>query len=148
MPLNVQHDCWGSSCPSTGTRIQIQERENTSRTIKIVEHADSEHFVVNMHAIHNASILHKLFPSHLYSLPPIANDRVALHHSLAAKLRNEPAPTEMDILNADAEVEAVAPGDDDNDDDDEGFAADVHRLIRLAHAMQEMTGEYTIDYRL
>ncbi|KZV86368.1 hypothetical protein EXIGLDRAFT_622070, partial [Exidia glandulosa HHB12029] len=55
--INVQHDCRTSDCQPTGTRVVRQEREETSRTIPVIEHADNDRFIVNMHAFHNAQLL-------------------------------------------------------------------------------------------
>lgn len=84
--MNVQHDCCMADCPSTGTRAVIQERQETQRTIKVVKHKNDGRFIVNMHALHNANIIHKLFPQEMYSLPPVSINCQELHHSLAAWL--------------------------------------------------------------
>lgn len=55
--------------------------------MKVVKHKNDGRFIVNMHALHNANIIHKLFPQEMYSLPPVTTNREEFHHTLAAQLR-------------------------------------------------------------
>lgn len=64
----------------------MQERETTTRKIKVLEHNDSQHFIVNVHALHNANIIHKIFPESMYSQPSVLSNRLGLHKALARSL--------------------------------------------------------------
>jgi len=54
--FNAQHHCKSGNC-KIRSQTQIQEREQTTQTIPYMEHADDDKFLVNMHAIHNASLI-------------------------------------------------------------------------------------------
>ena len=88
MPLNVQHDCVRGKCLPEGTRSQVQEREETARTVKIIRHTDNDHFVVNMHVLHHAHFLHQFFPPHLQLVETLQYDRKQFHDQLAAQHRD------------------------------------------------------------
>jgi hypothetical protein len=49
-------------------------------------HEDDKHFVVNTHALHNATLLRKFLPHNLTAPKPLYNDRKARHHEIAATL--------------------------------------------------------------
>jgi len=68
--------------------MQIQEREQTTRTIPYMEHADDDKFLVNMHAIHNASLIRETVKA-VYGGPKpyFGTDRRSHHNAAAAKLR-------------------------------------------------------------
>ena len=90
-----------------------------------------------MYALHNSTILHKVFPPELYSQPPAAPDRAQLHRSLALKLQNGINPFDEADQGAINDLNQVHEEGGDSDDE-EGFAADVQRLIELAQTMQQM----------
>ena len=68
--------------------MQIQEREQTTRTIPYMEHTDDDKFLVNMHAIHNASLIRETVKS-VYGGPKsyFGTDRRSHHDAAAARLR-------------------------------------------------------------
>ena len=74
-------------CLPTALRRQVQERQETEQTVKSIYHEDDKHFVVNTHALHNATLLRKFLPRNLTAPKPLYNDREAKHHEIAAKLR-------------------------------------------------------------
>ncbi|KAJ7034366.1 hypothetical protein C8F04DRAFT_900961, partial [Mycena alexandri] len=63
-----------------------QERRETSRTTQLLEHGDDEHFVVNMAALHNATLLCRNLPVALTVPRPLYLDREAHHHEVAIRL--------------------------------------------------------------
>jgi hypothetical protein len=65
----------------------MQERQETSRTVSLISHEDDGHFVINMHALHNATLLRNILPRHLTAPKPLYTDRIARHHEIAAELR-------------------------------------------------------------
>ncbi|KAF9541558.1 hypothetical protein CPC08DRAFT_803425 [Agrocybe pediades] len=75
--ISVQHDCHLLQCQPSLTRLQVQERQITSREEKLIKHRDENNFILNTYAIHNS--LSK--PQLIYA------DREAYHVSIAAKLR-------------------------------------------------------------
>jgi len=67
--------------------VQQQERQATTHMEKIIKHADDDHFVVNMYALHNATRLRNALPSSLKVPRPLYADRRAHHDALAVELR-------------------------------------------------------------
>lgn len=51
--VNIQHDCAQFSCPVAATKAIYQERQQTVRTHKVIQHKDDRHFVLNTLALHN-----------------------------------------------------------------------------------------------
>ena len=74
-------------CLPTAMQRQVQEHQETEQTVKSICHEDDKHFVVNTHALHNATLLRKFLPRNLTALKPLYNDCEAKHHEIAAKLR-------------------------------------------------------------
>ncbi|KAJ7062516.1 hypothetical protein C8F01DRAFT_986105 [Mycena amicta] len=85
--FSAEHDCRMAGCQPTAVRAVIQERVATSRTTSLLEHADNEHFLVNMTALHNATLLRRVLPRALTVPRPIYIDRRMHHSELAAVLR-------------------------------------------------------------
>ncbi|KAJ7073776.1 hypothetical protein C8F01DRAFT_1271598 [Mycena amicta] len=85
--FSAEHDCRMAGCQPTAVRAVIQERIATSRTISLLEHTDNEHFLVNMTALHNATLLRRVLPRALTVPRPIYIDRRTHHSELAAVLR-------------------------------------------------------------
>lgn len=85
--FNAQHHCKSGNC-KIRSRTQIQEREQTTRTIPYMEHADDDKFLVNMHAIHNASLIRETVKT-VYKGPKpyFGTDRRSHHDAAAARLR-------------------------------------------------------------
>jgi hypothetical protein len=55
--FSAAHDCHLVKCAPTALRPVVQECQETSRTIQLLEHGDDEHFIINMVGLHNASLL-------------------------------------------------------------------------------------------
>ncbi|KAJ7509389.1 hypothetical protein B0H11DRAFT_1901510 [Mycena galericulata] len=85
--FSAQHDCRLAKCAPTALRPIMQERQETSRTMKLLAHADDEHFVINMAAIHNATLLRRNLPVSLTVPRPLYLDRKAHHDEVAIGLR-------------------------------------------------------------
>lgn len=87
--VNVQHDCRNGKCEATGTKVVRQERTNTTRTIKIIEHANDTHFILNTNSIHHAEMLRRVLPRDLTKPRRLQapNTRRAFHNEVAARLR-------------------------------------------------------------
>ncbi|PSR72987.1 hypothetical protein PHLCEN_2v11153, partial [Hermanssonia centrifuga] len=85
--FNAQHDCRHCGCKLTGEIRIIQEREETRRTQKNLEHAPVERYLVNMHALHNAAAMREILPRHLWSPKPYLNNRMEKHAEYATHLR-------------------------------------------------------------
>jgi hypothetical protein len=74
-------------CQPSALRPQMQERQETSRTVALIAHEDDNHFVINLHALHNATLLRKILPRQLTAPKPLYEDRRARHNEIAAGLR-------------------------------------------------------------
>jgi hypothetical protein len=85
--FSAQHDCRKGRCLPLALRPQVQERQETSRTVSLIAHEDDGHFIVNLHALHNATLIRKMLPRHLIAPKPLYADRTARHYEIAAGLR-------------------------------------------------------------
>jgi hypothetical protein len=83
---SVQHDCQAKKCKASGTRKAQQERVSSGRNVQFVEHVEDEHFIVNMHAMHNAHRIRRVLPRELIRPRHLYQDRTARHHAIAATL--------------------------------------------------------------
>ena len=85
--FNAQHHCKSGNC-KIRSRTQIQEREQTTKTIPYIEHVGNDTFLVNMHAIHNASLIRETVKT-VYAGPKpyFGSDRKSHHNTAAARLR-------------------------------------------------------------
>ena len=87
MPVNVQHDCLRAECVPSLNAYEIQEREQTQRRTMSVLHADEDHFVLNMLALHNAHQLSRLLPQGLTQASPLVTDRTQHHQVISKRLQ-------------------------------------------------------------
>ncbi|THU93011.1 hypothetical protein K435DRAFT_671003 [Dendrothele bispora CBS 962.96] len=86
--LSVQHDCRLTGCMLTGSRIVLQEHQKTSQRIAVLSHADDSSYIVNTHALHNATLLRCFLPRSLVEPKSlIPSDRQSFHFEVATKLR-------------------------------------------------------------
>ncbi|TRM61676.1 hypothetical protein BD626DRAFT_375148, partial [Schizophyllum amplum] len=85
--FSAQHDCRQLQCHSTRLIFDRQERSESSRQRLQLVHADDDHYVVNIFAIHNAGLLRKAIHRELTKPVPLYEDRRAHHDESAAKLR-------------------------------------------------------------
>ncbi|KAJ7780397.1 hypothetical protein B0H14DRAFT_3095767 [Mycena olivaceomarginata] len=83
--FSAAHDCRLVQCAPTALRHVMQERQETSRTIQLLEHGDDEHFVINMAGLHNATLLRRNLPVAFTVPRPLYLDRRAHHHEVAEK---------------------------------------------------------------
>lgn len=65
----------------------MQERQATGRTRTAIVHGPLQRYFVNMHALHNASLIRETLPRHLTKPMPYFGDRHAKHLEFAAKLQ-------------------------------------------------------------
>jgi len=85
--FSVQHDCCMAKCEASDFWEQVQERQVTSRKEGFIKHQDDNNFVINMYAIHNATLLRKSLPHHLTAPKLLYSDRRLHHGKVAAGLR-------------------------------------------------------------
>ncbi|KAL0954389.1 hypothetical protein HGRIS_003373 [Hohenbuehelia grisea] len=85
--FSAQHDCHMTGCQPTASRQHVQERQETTQVIKLLEHADDNHFVLNTHPLHNMATLRRILPRALTLPRAYEVDRRAYHDRLAAELR-------------------------------------------------------------
>ncbi|KAJ7129877.1 hypothetical protein C8R43DRAFT_896658 [Mycena crocata] len=86
--FSAQHDCRLVKCAPTALRNVVQERQETTRTMKLLSHGDDEHFVINMAGLHNATLLRRNLPVALTLPRPLYVDRQAHHYQVAIGLRS------------------------------------------------------------
>jgi hypothetical protein len=65
---------------------KVQEREKTIKTQKLVEHADADRFVINLHGLHNALRIKRALPPEIYNRRPLSLNRDDVFHSAVSKL--------------------------------------------------------------
>lgn len=85
--INVQHDCRAAGCSDTGSRMQHQERVDSGREITCIKHMLCEQYIINTHAIHNASRIRRYLPHYLTVPRPLIAERAKCHSEMAAGLR-------------------------------------------------------------
>ncbi|KAJ3738322.1 hypothetical protein DFH05DRAFT_1454991 [Lentinula detonsa] len=83
---SVQHDCRLAKCQPNRRVHLIQERQRTERTHQLLEHADDDNFIINMYALHNATLLRDALPRELWKPIPLYKDRQARHNEIAQTL--------------------------------------------------------------
>ncbi|KAJ6608328.1 hypothetical protein B0H10DRAFT_2303295 [Mycena sp. CBHHK59/15] len=85
--FSAQHDCRLVDCQPTALRPVVQERQETSQSTQLISHGDDDHFLINMAALHNATLLRRALPIALTVPRPIYLDRRAHHYGIATGLR-------------------------------------------------------------
>ncbi|KAJ7691617.1 hypothetical protein B0H17DRAFT_1159782 [Mycena rosella] len=85
--FSMQHDCRLADCEPTALCRVIQERQETSQSTKLISHADDNHFIINMSALHNATLLRRALPVALTVPRRLYLDRKAHHYTIAAGLQ-------------------------------------------------------------
>lgn len=86
--FNAQHDCRHCKCKPTGSEPIRQERHETSRTRRTLQHTQMERYLLNMHALHNADLIRQILPRHHWAPKCYVADRKAAHQEFAAKARS------------------------------------------------------------
>ncbi|EMD34744.1 hypothetical protein CERSUDRAFT_28747, partial [Gelatoporia subvermispora B] len=81
--INAQHDCFRCQCKASGRRFIRQERVETALTEEFIEHGSDDHFIVNMHSLHNAHLVRQVIPRNL-SAPTVFYENRGQHHSEAS----------------------------------------------------------------
>jgi hypothetical protein len=79
----VQHDCCAKGCQASGSRAARQERVISRREVRFIEHTDDEHFVINMHAMHNAHRIRRVLPRELIRPRHLYKNREDWHHEMS-----------------------------------------------------------------
>ncbi|KAJ7834766.1 hypothetical protein B0H14DRAFT_3087587 [Mycena olivaceomarginata] len=81
----VEHDCWKGDCQPTLKSREFQEREATDRETSLIKHADDDHFVLNLSALHNFVRICRALPRDMTALKPLIQDRVKFHKEASLK---------------------------------------------------------------
>lgn len=87
--VNVQHDCFTSQCSTFAHRAEKQEREDAGKTLRYLQHNNTEYFVLNTHGFHNVHLLRQVLPATLIKPQPWAANREVLHRSLSEKFATQ-----------------------------------------------------------
>ncbi|KAJ6624719.1 hypothetical protein B0H10DRAFT_2162124 [Mycena sp. CBHHK59/15] len=85
--FSAEHDCRLADCQATALCSVTQERVETSRTVHLIEHAEDDHFIVNLAGLHNGTLLQRNLPRALTVPRPLYLDRKAHHNKIAAHLQ-------------------------------------------------------------
>src|ERR1700678_2501199 len=80
---NAQHNC---RCPASGQRAVLQEQVELHKAF--IEHKPLDHFLINIHAFHNAHLIRAVLPRELTAPIAYSADRRGDHFSIATKLRD------------------------------------------------------------
>ncbi|KAJ7790673.1 hypothetical protein B0H14DRAFT_2396281, partial [Mycena olivaceomarginata] len=86
----VEHDCWKGDCQPTLKSREFQEREATNWEISLIKHADDDHFVLNLSALHNFVHVCRALPQHVTALKPLIQDHVEFHKEATLKVQAAP----------------------------------------------------------
>jgi post-segregation antitoxin (ccd killing protein) len=65
----------------------MQERQETTCTVQLIQHDNDDHFVINMTSLHNAAQIRKILPCNLTAPKPLYENRKARHFEIASILR-------------------------------------------------------------
>ena len=65
----------------------VQEREETGCQTSFIQHKDDNYFVINIYALHNAHLIHRILPRSLLKPKLLHSDCEASHHQIATTLR-------------------------------------------------------------
>ncbi|KAI0069917.1 hypothetical protein K474DRAFT_1654465 [Panus rudis PR-1116 ss-1] len=85
--FNAQHDCRSSRCAPSGRVRVTQERRETELTQAVIEHANIERWLLNMHALHNSHLIRRVLPRSLWAPKHYLQNRSERHKEIAAALR-------------------------------------------------------------
>ncbi|KAJ7782483.1 hypothetical protein DFH07DRAFT_949282 [Mycena maculata] len=85
---SVQHDCWKGKCQPSIIGKERQEREETDRTICLIQHSDDDFFVLNMAGLHNFTNICNVLPRSLTELQLLHPDREAFHQEISTKAQS------------------------------------------------------------
>ncbi|KAG9122457.1 hypothetical protein FRC07_001140 [Ceratobasidium sp. 392] len=85
--IAVEHDCARrSACTNTRAVYEVQEREQTSKLSYRMQHSDDNAFVLNLYAFHNAQVIRKAVPNHLYTRRTRTTDPEVIFSAAVEKL--------------------------------------------------------------
>ncbi|EMD36483.1 hypothetical protein CERSUDRAFT_74441 [Gelatoporia subvermispora B] len=76
-----------TKCKASGRRFIRQERVETALTEEFIEHGSDDHFIVNMHSLHNAHLVCQVIPRNLSAPTPFYEDRDQHHSKASARLQ-------------------------------------------------------------
>jgi len=121
-----------ANCEASTLQEQVQEQQVTTRTEKFIQHKDDNHFIINMYAIHNATLLRKSLPRYLIA-PKALYQNCQIHHATVAaglrvnqtakRARAQEKRKETQAQNAEKKrkrQEAMDSDDEEIDDGEEG----------------------------
>ncbi|KAG8868868.1 hypothetical protein FRB98_003179 [Tulasnella sp. 332] len=107
--ISPAHDCIGQGCDATGSQTIMQEQVASGRTRRdIVHQQEDDHFIINLHALHNAAKIRKVLPWKLTEPRPWLSDRKATHAVVAGIVRSTQGPKRVETQRKKAEATAKA----------------------------------------
>lgn len=100
----MQHDCSSSGCTKTTLQPVQQERLETSKVQRIMEHLDDGKYLLNVYVLHNHRYIRAATPEALRLRPTVVTDPARTQRLGAQKLRTKKTEDQQDIAQ-------VSPGD-------------------------------------
>lgn len=91
--MNVQHDCVACLCGLASENV-CQEHLETTQQQQCVDHTGLQHYILNMHSLHNTALIRETLPRSLTQPKPyipIENRRSSHDHSADALQISGPA---------------------------------------------------------
>ncbi|KAI0684953.1 hypothetical protein BC835DRAFT_1408984 [Cytidiella melzeri] len=85
--FNAQHNCLLAECNIKDSGFVQQERQDTTLSRKVVVHEARDCYLLNLHGLHNASLIRQALPRHLTKPVPYFQDRANKHREFAAAAR-------------------------------------------------------------
>ncbi|KAJ7867198.1 hypothetical protein B0H14DRAFT_3084134 [Mycena olivaceomarginata] len=116
----VEHDCRKGDCQPTLKSREFQEREATDRETSLIKHADDDHFVLNLSALHNL-----LCQFHKEASLKAQAARMTKRQQTAAKKREKAAEKKREAEEAEAAARQAANLEES--EEEEGDENSSHR---------------------
>ncbi|KAL6304046.1 hypothetical protein BKA93DRAFT_817730 [Sparassis latifolia] len=88
--FNAQHNCRECKCSASGERPRKQERQDTTINDRFIEHKSDDHFIINLHSLHNPHLIRRLLPRYLTAPIAVYADREQKHAEQAQGNSKQP----------------------------------------------------------
>ncbi|KAJ7358443.1 hypothetical protein DFH08DRAFT_932505 [Mycena albidolilacea] len=140
----------GTVKPTLKTQ-EFQEREATDRESSTIQHADDDHFILNLAALHNFARVCRALPRHLTALKPLIQDCVAFHkeaslkaqatrmtkrQQAAAKKREKAEAKKREAAEAEAAAQRAENAEEEEEEDESSREAGDEDIAVVPHRTQ------------
>jgi hypothetical protein len=148
---SAEHDCRQGDCKPTLKTREFQEREATDRESSAIQHADDDHFILNLAALHNFARVCRALPRHLTVLKPLIQDRVAFHkeaslkaqatrmtkrQQAAAKKREKAEAKKREAVETEAAAQRAENAEEEEEEDESSREAEEEDIAVVPHCTQ------------